>query len=73
VSGWVIAFFMVAALLGMPLAFALGIAAVGGLALSEVDFNTPPRMMNAISLSAHVDPLFMVAGELMIRAGSWSS
>jgi len=71
VSGWVIAFFMVAALLGMPLAFALGIAAVGGLALSEVDFNMlPPRMMNAInSFPLMSIPLFMVAGELMIKGG----
>ena len=63
--------FMVAALLGMPLAFALGAGALGGLWLSGVDANMlPPRMMNAInSFPLMSIPFFMVAGELMIKAG----
>jgi len=63
--------FMVAALLGMPLAFALGTGALGGLWLSGVDTNMlPPRMMNAVnSFPLMSIPFFMVAGELMIKAG----
>jgi tripartite ATP-independent transporter DctM subunit len=64
-------FFGAAALLGMPLAFALGIAALGGIAIADVDFNMlPPRMMNAInSFPLMSIPLFMVAGEIMIKGG----
>src|SRR5947207_542446 len=70
-SWWVMAFFLVVGLVGMPLAFALGAAAIGGLWLSNVDFNMlPQRMMAAVnSFPLMAIPLFMVAGELMIRGG----
>ena len=70
-SWWVMAFFLIVGLLGMPLAFALGAAAIGGLWLSNVDFNMlPQRMMAAVnSFPLMAIPLFMVAGELMIRGG----
>lgn len=63
-------FFIVAAL-GMPLAFALGFGALGGIAYSGVDFNMlPPRIMNAVnSFPLMSIPLFMVTGELMLKAG----
>src|SRR5258708_34800064 len=66
-SWWVMAFFLAAGLLGMPLAFALGAAAIGGLWMSNVDFNMlPQRMMAAVnSFPLMAIPLFMVAGELM--------
>ncbi len=65
------AFFLAAGLLGMPLAFALGVAAIGGLWLSDVDFNMlPQRMTTAVnSFPLMAIPLFMVAGELMIKGG----
>ncbi len=65
------AFFLVAGVLGMPLAFALGTAAIGGLWLSDVDFNMlPQRMMSSVnSFPLMAIPLFMVAGELMIKGG----
>lgn len=70
-SAWVIGIFAVAALAGMPLAFALGAAAIGGLVVGGIDFNMlPPRMMNAVnSFPLMSIPLFMVAGELMIKGG----
>jgi tripartite ATP-independent transporter DctM subunit len=63
--------FVAAALAGMPLAFALGTGALAGLWVSGVDTNMlPPRMMNAInSFPLMSIPFFMVAGELMIKAG----
>ncbi|HET7671984.1 MAG TPA: TRAP transporter large permease [Burkholderiales bacterium] len=65
------AFFLAAGLLGMPLAFALGAAAIGGLWMSNVDFNMlPQRMMASVnSFPLMAIPLFMVAGELMIKGG----
>src|SRR5207253_9985125 len=71
-SWWVMAFFLIAGLLGMPLAFALGAAAIGGLWMSNVDFNRlPQRMMAAVnSFPLMAIPLFMVAGELMIKGGT---
>ena len=70
-SWWVMAFFLIAGMLGMPLAFALGAAAIGGLWLSDVDFNMlPQRMMASVnSFPLMAIPLFMVAGELMIKGG----
>jgi len=44
-----VAVFAVLALLGMPLAFALGFASLGGLAVSDIDFIVmPQRMMHAV-------------------------
>jgi len=63
--------FGLVALAGMPLAFALGMAALLGLLMSGVDFGVlPTRMMNAVnSFPLMSIPLFMVAGELMIKGG----
>jgi len=70
-STWVMLVFAVAALAGMPLAFALGVAALFGLVIADVDFGMlPTRMMNAVnSFPLMSIPLFMVAGELMIKGG----
>ena len=63
--------FLVLAFLGMPLAFALGVSALGGLWLSGFDLMVlPPRIMNAVnSFPLMSIPLFMVAGELMLKGG----
>ncbi len=63
--------FLGIALLGMPLAFALGAAAVAGLIASDVDFNLlPTRMMNAVNAFPLMSiPFFILAGELMLKAG----
>ncbi len=67
----VLATFLVAALLGMPLAFALGLSALVALPASGIDVNVLPQRMlhsiNAFPLMAI--PLFMLAGELMVRGG----
>ena len=71
-STWVMVFFWSRRCFGMPLAFALGIAAHRRpRADPSVDFNMlPPRMMNAVnSFPLMSIPLFMVAGELMIKGG----
>jgi tripartite ATP-independent transporter DctM subunit len=67
----VILVFLGIALLGMPLAFALGSAAVAGLIASDVDFNLlPTRMMNAVNAFPLMSiPFFILAGELMLKAG----
>ncbi len=66
-----VAIFAVLALLGMPLAFALGLASLGGLAVSNIDFIImPQRMMHAVdNFPLMAIPLFMLAGELMVEAG----
>ena len=67
----IIVVFMGIALLGMPLAFALGIGGVAGLMVSDIDFNLlPTRMMNAINAFPLMSiPFFILAGELMMKAG----
>jgi C4-dicarboxylate transporter DctM subunit len=67
----VIGLFFGLAILGMPLAFALGIAALGGLVAADVDLLVlPQRMMHAVdSFPLMAIPLFMLAGELMVAAG----
>lgn len=67
----IILVFLGIALLGMPLAFALGTAAVAGLVASDVDFNLlPTRMMNAVNAFPLMSiPFFILAGELMLKAG----
>ena len=63
--------FMVLALLGVPIAFSMGIAALAALWASGVDLSlAPQRMMHAVnSFPLMSIPFFMLAGELMIKAG----
>jgi TRAP-type transport system large permease protein len=67
----VIACFFVLGFLGMPLAFSLGCAALFGLWLAGFDPSImPSRMMNAVnSFPLMSIPLFMIAGELMLKGG----
>ncbi len=63
--------FFGAGLLGMPLAFALGVGALVGLGLSGIDATMlPSRMMNAVNAFPLMSiPFFVLAGELMMKAG----
>lgn len=63
--------FFIAALLGMPLAFSLGVAAVSGILVSGFDLNVlPSRMMNAVNAFPLMSiPFFVLAGEIMMKAG----
>jgi TRAP-type transport system large permease protein len=63
--------FLTLSLLGMPIAFALGFAAIGALAFSDVGFAIiPQRMMHAVnSFPLMSIPFFILAGELMVKAG----
>ncbi|PLK48099.1 TRAP transporter large permease [Uliginosibacterium sp. TH139] len=67
----IILVFFGAALFGMPLALSLGLAAIGGLIASDVDFNLlPSRMMSAVNAFPLMTiPFFILAGELMLKAG----
>lgn len=67
----IFAVFFTAALLGLPLAFSLGVAAVSGIFVSGFDVNVlPSRMMNAVNAFPLMSiPFFVLAGELMMRAG----
>ena len=63
--------FMLLACLGLPIAFAMGVAALAALLVSGVDLSmVPQRMMHAVnSFPLMSIPFFMLAGELMIKAG----
>jgi len=63
--------FLLICLLGMPLAFALGFSALVALPLGGIELNMlPQRMMHSINaFPLMAIPLFMVAGELMLRGG----
>ncbi|MCB1714910.1 MAG: TRAP transporter large permease [Candidatus Competibacteraceae bacterium] len=65
----IILVFLAVACIGMPLAFALGTAAVAGLIASDIDFNLlPTRMMNAVNaFPLMAIPFFILAGELMMK------
>ncbi len=67
----VIGIFLGLAALGMPLAFSLGTSALAGLLLAGFDISIlPSRIMNAVnSFPLMSIPLFMVTGELMLKAG----
>ncbi|WP_323764165.1 TRAP transporter large permease [Marinovum sp.] len=67
----VIFLFLGLAAFGMPLAFSLGVSALGGLLLAGFDLSVlPPRIMNSVnSFPLMSIPLFMVTGELMLKAG----
>lgn len=66
-----IGLFLGLALLGMPLAFAIGVGALAGVWFLDFDLVVlPQRMMHAVnSFPLMAIPLFMLAGELMVRAG----
>jgi tripartite ATP-independent transporter DctM subunit len=63
--------FFLVAMLGMPLAFSLGMAAIAGIVTSGFDLNVlPSRMMNAVNAFPLMSiPFFVLAGELMMKAG----
>jgi tripartite ATP-independent transporter DctM subunit len=63
--------FMALSLLGLPIAFAMGVAAVAALLFTGVDLSLlPQRMMHSVnSFPLMSIPFFMLAGELMIKAG----
>ena len=67
----VVAGFMALSLLGLPIAFAMGVAALVALLATGVDLSmVPQRMMHAVnSFPLMSIPFFMLAGELMIKAG----
>lgn len=70
-STLVILGFMLLALLGLPIAFSMGVASLLALWLSGVDLSmVPQRMMHSVnSFPLMSIPFFMLAGELMIKAG----
>jgi tripartite ATP-independent transporter DctM subunit len=70
-SGLVMLLFFALALLGMPIAFALGLAALAGTWYGGIDWTMlPQRMMHSVnSFPLMSIPFFMLAGELMIKAG----
>lgn len=63
--------FALLAAFGMPIAFALGFSALGAVLVSDVPLNLlPQRMMHAVnSFPLMSIPFFIIAGELMIKAG----
>lgn len=67
----VIAVFLALSVLGMPLAFALGFASLGALWYADFELVIlPQRMMHAVdNFPLMAIPLFMLAGELMVKAG----
>lgn len=70
-SAGIVVGFMLLACLGLPIAFAMGVAALAALWATGVDFSmVPQRMMHAVnSFPLMSIPFFMLAGELMIVAG----
>ena len=70
-SGVIVLGFMLLACLGLPIAFAMGVAGMAALWATGVDFSlVPQRMMHAVnSFPLMSIPFFMLAGELMIKAG----
>ncbi len=61
--------FFVACLIGVPIAFSLGLAAVAGLLYADWNLvQVAGKMMNSIdSFPLMAIPLFVLSGELMIR------
>lgn len=70
-SAGIVIGFMLLAVAGLPIAFAMGVTALVGLWIADVDFSMVPlRMMYAVnSFPLMSIPFFMLAGELMIKAG----
>ena len=67
----IIVTFLILALMGAPLAFALGLASLAGLYIGDMDFGVlSQRMMHSVdNFPLMAIPLFMLAGELMVAAG----
>ena len=67
----VISVFFLLAIIGTPLAFALGLASLAALIYGNFDLTImPQRMLHAVdSFPLMAIPLFMLAGELMLKAG----
>ncbi|HEY3074093.1 MAG TPA: TRAP transporter large permease [Burkholderiales bacterium] len=67
----VVIVFFALALLALPLAFALGLAAFAGVLMGDVEWHVlPQRMMHAVnSFPLLAIPCFMLAGELMVEGG----
>ncbi|MEO3427448.1 TRAP transporter large permease [Pelagibius sp. CAU 1746] len=67
----VLILFCVLAAVGMPLAFALGMASLGALWYADIELTVlAQRMMHAVdSFPLMAIPLFMLAGEVMLKAG----
>ena len=63
--------FMLIALIGLPIAFAMGLSAIVAIWLSGIDISIiPQRMMYSVnSFPLMAIPFFMLSGELMIKAG----
>ena len=70
-SATIVLVFMLLACLGLPIAFAMVVTAVVALLVSGVDLSmVPQRMMHSVnSFPLMSIPFFMLAGELMIKAG----
>ncbi len=67
----VVIVFFVVALIGVPLAFAFGLAAIAGLAWSNMPYDLmAEKMVFAVdSFPLMAIPFFMLAGELMVEGG----
>ncbi len=63
--------FMVVALMGLPIAFAMGLSSLVAIWFSGIDISIiPQRMMYSVnSFPLMAIPFFMLSGELMIKAG----
>lgn len=70
-STLVIIGFMLVALMGLPIAFAMGLSSIVAIWLSGIDISIiPQRMMYSVnSFPLMAIPFFMLSGELMIKAG----
>ena len=70
-STLVVVGFMAIALLGVPIAFAMGLSAIIAIWLAGIDLSIiPQRMMYSVnSFPLMAIPFFMLSGELMIKAG----
>jgi tripartite ATP-independent transporter DctM subunit len=70
-STFVVIGFMALALMGLPIAFAMGLSSLIAIWLSGIDISIiPQRMMYSVnSFPLMAIPFFMLSGELMIKAG----
>ncbi|SLN75312.1 TRAP transporter large permease [Oceanibacterium hippocampi] len=70
-SGIIIGLFLVIAIFGVPLAFALGIAGFAGLVIADLPLRILAQraMFSVNSFPLMAIPFFMLAGELMVSGG----